>query len=150
MAPSTAGCSQMKWMPPNTERSVGASRGGTGRSRRMENTSVLATRNSTVANANGIEPPSAYSKPPKAGPRMVAVWLAEADQALACCSRASPTSPGISADSVGDSKARAAPTSATMPNTPATGSRPLAVPTASDALATASRTWQQPTMRRRS
>ncbi len=45
---------------------------------------------------------------------MLAVWLAEADQALACCSRASPTRPGIRAESVGDSNARAAPIRTTM------------------------------------
>ena len=145
-----AGFSHMKVMPENTERSVGASRFGRGRSSRIVNTSALAARNSAVAKVNGTGAPSAYSNPPPAGPRMVAVWLAEADQALACCNRASPTNPGISAARVGDSKALAAPRTATMAKMPPTGSVPVAVPSASEAAASASSNWQVDTIRRRS
>ena len=59
MAPSTAGLSQMKWMPPNTERSVGASRCGSARSSRMANTKALASRNNPAAKPNGTDAPSA-------------------------------------------------------------------------------------------
>src|ERR1700748_1576379 len=57
--------------------------------------------------------PNAYSRPPRAGPTIDAVWLAEVDHAIACGTFASSTRPGTRAWVDGLSKARAAPIPAT-------------------------------------
>ena len=81
---------------------------------------------------------------------MVAVWIAEADSAKADGSDPAGTTPGSSAATVGLSKVRAAPTSATAAKMPCAPSQPAALPTASPAAASASTAWQKRTVVRRS
>ena len=73
-----------------------------------------------------------------AGPTIVAVWMAEADSAKAEGSDSTGTTPGSSADTVGLSKVRAAPISATAAKMPWGASQPWYEPSARTAAASAS------------
>ena len=66
-----------------------------------------------------------------AGPMIVAVWIAEADSAKAEGSDSTGTTPGSSAETVGLSKVRAAPMTATAAKMPWAPSQPWRLPSAS-------------------
>lgn len=75
--------------------------------------------------------PRAYSSPPAAGPTICAVWVAEADHAVAREIAGRGTMPGINADIVGFSNAPAAPAAATSARIPGGRSHPVPLPMAS-------------------
>lgn len=75
----------------------------------MAATADAAPRNAIVTAPYTVSAPRPYSRPPIAGPRIIAVWFAEVDHAVACCSCERATRFGSNAAIDGDSNARAAP-----------------------------------------